>query len=57
MLNAPSYRSRRPELVFSQSSIALAIDSIGNPPLNNDLGTIITFMGEISGLAVTKLLA
>lgn len=29
----------------------LAIDSIENPPLDNDLDTIITFTGELSGLA------
>ena len=29
---------------------SLAIDSIRNPPLNNHLGTIIGFPGEVSGL-------
>ncbi|WP_456448632.1 hypothetical protein, partial [Thiolapillus sp.] len=43
-------RSRRPSAVFAQSSIAWAIDSIANPHLNADPGTIIAFPGEIFGL-------
>jgi hypothetical protein len=46
VLNAPSHRSRRPAAVFAQSSIAWAIDSIANPHLNDDPGTIIAFQDE-----------
>jgi hypothetical protein len=49
-LNALSHRSCRPAAVFTQSSIAWAIDSITNPQLNDDPGTIIAFPGEIFGL-------
>ncbi|MEJ2466342.1 MAG: hypothetical protein P8045_11670 [Candidatus Thiodiazotropha sp.] len=37
------------------SSSSGGIDSIANPPLNNDLGTIIALPGEISGQGVTTL--
>jgi hypothetical protein len=50
-LNAPSHRPRHPAAVFAQSSIAWAIDSIANPQLNDDSGTIITFPDETFGLA------
>ena len=51
-LNALSHRSHRPAAVFARSSIAWAIESIANPHLNNDLGTIIAFPGETFGLGI-----
>jgi hypothetical protein len=50
--NAPSCRSRRPVALFAQSSIAQAIDSITNPHLNGDYGTIIALPDATFGLAV-----
>jgi hypothetical protein len=48
--NAPSQRSCGPAAVLAQSPIAWAIDSVANPHLNNDLGTIIAFPDETFGL-------
>ncbi|WP_456379350.1 hypothetical protein, partial [Thiolapillus sp.] len=53
----PLHRSCRSETIFPQSSIAWAIDSIGNSPLNNNLGTIIGLSGEIFGLICFNLQA
>jgi hypothetical protein len=39
---------------LAQSSIAWAIDSIANPQLNDDPGTIIPFPGETFGLIQQK---
>jgi len=44
------HRSCRPEPIFSQSSIAKAIDSIENSSLNDNPGTIIGLSGKKSGL-------
>jgi hypothetical protein len=41
-------------VVFAQSSIAWAIDSIANPHLNDDPGAIIAFPDETCGLEVTR---
>jgi hypothetical protein len=48
-------RDHRPAAVLAQTSIAWAIDSIAIPHLNNGLGTIIRFPGEISGLGAKTL--